>query len=38
MKITVLVDNNTLIDKNYFGEPGLSYFIEEGENRILFVA
>ncbi len=36
MKLTVLVDNNTLIGKNYFGEPGLSIFIEEGNNRILF--
>jgi len=36
MKLTVLVDNNTLIDKNYFGEPGLSFYIEEGKNHILF--
>lgn len=36
MKLTVLVDNNTLIDKNYFGEPGLSYYIEDEEYRILF--
>ena len=36
MKLRVLVDNNTLISENYFGEPGLSYFIEEGENKILF--
>lgn len=36
MKLTVLVDNNTLIDRNYFGEPGLSYFIEEGDTKILF--
>ena len=36
MKLTVLVDNNTLIDKNYFGEPGLSYLIEEEEYKILF--
>ena len=36
MKLTVLVDNNTLINQNYFGEPGLSYYIEEGENKILF--
>lgn len=36
MKLTVLVDNNTLIDKNYYGEPGLSFYIEEGPNRILF--
>lgn len=36
MKLRVLVDNNTLIDENYFGEPGLSYYIEEGDNKILF--
>lgn len=36
MKLTVLVDNNTLIDKYFYGEPGLCFFIEEGENRILF--
>ncbi|OPX44950.1 metallo-beta-lactamase superfamily protein [Ruminiclostridium hungatei] len=36
MKLTVLVDNNTTIDKNYFGEPGLSYYIEEEGKRLLF--
>lgn len=36
MKLTVLVDNNTLIDKNFYGEPGLSFYIEEGDSRILF--
>lgn len=36
MKLTVLVDNNTLIDKNYFGEPGLSFYVEDGKSRILF--
>ncbi len=36
MKLTVLVDNNTLIDKNYYGEPGLSYYIEDEECKILF--
>ncbi len=36
MKLTILVDNNTLIGMNYFGEPGLSYYIEEGGHRILF--
>lgn len=29
MKLTVLVDNNTLIDRYYLGEPGVSYYIEE---------
>ena len=38
MKLTVLVDNNTLIDDeiSFFGEPALSYFIEEEDKRILF--
>lgn len=36
MKITVLVDNNTLIGKNLNGEPGLSFFIEDDGIQILF--
>lgn len=36
MKVHVLVDNNTLIDKYYLAEPGLSLLIEEGDVRILF--
>ena len=36
MKITVLVDNNTLIDQYFLGEPALSLFIEDGDKRILF--
>jgi 7,8-dihydropterin-6-yl-methyl-4-(beta-D-ribofuranosyl)aminobenzene 5'-phosphate synthase len=36
MKLTVLVDNNTLIDRYFYGEPGVSYFIEDGGVRILF--
>ncbi len=36
MKLTVLVDNNTYIDKYYIGEPALSYFIEFEGHRILF--
>lgn len=36
MKLTVLVDNNTLIDKYYIGEPGLSFHIEDGKKSILF--
>ncbi len=36
MKLTVLVDNNTIIDKNFFGEPGLSFYIEEENTRLLF--
>ncbi len=36
MKLTVLVDNNTLIDKYYLGEPGVSYLIETEDKQILF--
>ena len=36
MKLTVLVDNNTLIDRYFFAEPGISLFIEQGGKRILF--
>ncbi|WDP92228.1 MAG: MBL fold metallo-hydrolase [Desulfobacter sp.] len=36
MKLTVLVDNNTLIDRYFTAEPGLSLLIEDGETRILF--
>lgn len=36
MKITVLVDNNTLTDKYYLAEPGLSFLIETDEIKILF--
>ena len=36
MRLTVLVDNNTLIDRYFYGEPGVSYFIEDEGRRILF--
>ena len=36
MKLTVLTDNNTYIDRYYLGEPALSFFIEEGDTNILF--
>jgi len=36
MKIRVLVDNNTYIDQYYYGEPGVSYYIEENGKHILF--
>jgi 7,8-dihydropterin-6-yl-methyl-4-(beta-D-ribofuranosyl)aminobenzene 5'-phosphate synthase len=36
VQLTVLVDNNTLIDRYFQGEPGLSFFIRDGEARILF--
>lgn len=35
MKLTVLVDNNTIIDRYFQGEPAVSYFIEcEGKNYL----
>ena len=36
MKLTVLVDNNTLIDRYFYGEPGVSYFIQDEGKKILF--
>ncbi len=36
MKLTVLADNNTFIDRYYCGEPAVCYFIEDGGQRILF--
>lgn len=36
MKLTILVDNNTYIDKYYLGEPAVSYYIETEGKRILF--
>ena len=36
MKLRVLVDNNTLIDRYFLAEPGLSLHIEIGDQRILF--
>lgn len=36
MKLTVLVDNNTLIDRYFLAEPGVSYFIQDGETAVLF--
>lgn len=35
MKLTVLMDNNTYIDQYYLGEPAVSYYIEDGDARIL---
>lgn len=35
MKLKVLVDNNTYIDKYYRGEPAVSYYIEDEDVRIL---
>jgi len=36
MKLTVLVDNNTLIDRYFLAEPGLSFLIEDDDRCILF--
>ncbi len=36
MKLTVLVENQTLIDHNFTGEPGLSFLIEDEGKKILF--
>lgn len=36
MKLKVLEDNNTFINMYYLGEPAVSYYIEDGENKILF--
>ena len=36
MELTVLVDNNTLIDRYFFAEPGLSLLIEDDETTVLF--
>ena len=38
MKLTVLMDNNTYIDQYYLGEPAVSYYIEDGDCRLLFDA
>ncbi len=36
MKVTVLVDNNTITDRYFLAEPGFSVFIEDGPVRVLF--
>ncbi len=36
MKLTVLCDNNTIIDKYFYGEPALSFYIENEDDKILF--
>lgn len=36
MKVTVLCDNNTLIDRYFVGEPGLSLYIEDEGATILY--
>ena len=34
MQLTVLVDNNTTLNKQYLGEPGLSFYLEDGSEKI----
>ncbi len=36
MKLKILVDNNTYIDRYFYGEPGVSYFIRDDDKSILF--
>ena len=36
MKLKVLCDNNTYIDMYYLGEPALSFYLEDEEEKILF--
>lgn len=36
MRLTVLMDNNTYIDRYYTGEPAAAYYVEDGERNILF--
>lgn len=36
MKLTVLVDNNTFVNEYYYGEPAVSYYIEDEGTTILF--
>ena len=36
MQLTVLVDNNTLIDRYFLAEPGLSFLIEDEDLSVLF--
>ncbi len=36
MKLTVLIDNNTLIDRYFLAEPAVSYLIEDRDTKVLF--
>lgn len=36
LDLTILTDNNTLIDRYYLGEPGLSFWIDCGDKKFLF--
>lgn len=35
MKLTVLLDNSTIIDRYFLAEPAVSYLLEDGDARIL---
>jgi len=35
VKLKVLVDNNTYIDQYYYGEPAVSYYIEDEDTNLL---
>ncbi len=36
IKLTILLDNNTIIDRYFLAEPGLSFYIEADGQKILF--
>jgi 7,8-dihydropterin-6-yl-methyl-4-(beta-D-ribofuranosyl)aminobenzene 5'-phosphate synthase len=36
LELRVLVDNNTLIDRYFHGEPGVAYHLQDGSTNILF--
>ena len=38
MKLTVQMHNNTYIDRYYLGESAVSYYLEDGDVRLLFDA
>lgn len=33
MQLTVLVDNTTTINEYFLGEPGLSFYLEDGNEK-----
>ncbi|MEG1448367.1 MAG: MBL fold metallo-hydrolase [Oscillospiraceae bacterium] len=36
MELTVLVDNNTFVDKYFYGEPAICFYIQDNKRKILF--
>lgn len=36
MRVTILIDNNTLIDRYFYGEPAVSIYIEDENTKVLF--